>query len=374
MRGQYIASEAQKYPGALVIESVHETSAARLDGIVFYFSLHPVRQGSLAYSRQFWRGKLHVCSVLDYVVSTDAPRWSGQQVRSIYKFPAQTFIENIVVRPNGHLLLTTFREGSIYELDPDAADVEPRLIAQLPDVGVATGIVEVEEGVFAVTGARHSKPMRFALGSCKAFRIDLRARQAQIETLASIDDTEMLNGAAGITDAAHICLSLDSVAGRIFRIDTKTKKVDVILKHELLAPGERADRPPLGANGAKFRDGYLYFTNSSKEIFGRVKVDLGGNAIGEPETLVLNEDAPHPMSYDDFDFDSAGNAYIGTHPDKVYQIDPDGRQTLLASGGDIESPTSTAVSRDGKTLYVGCAGKLGEFHGRVVAIDLKASG
>nr|POE74653.1 hypothetical protein CFP56_37184 [Quercus suber] len=291
-------------------------------------------------------------------------------VRTIFSFPVTTFIENIKVRSNGHLLLTTFRDGSIYEVDPNATNPEPRLVAQLPDASTATGIVEIEDDVYAVTGAHHSKPMRFVLGSCKLFRLDLRSQSAQIETVATVEDTEIVNGMAGVTDAAHVCLTLDSIGGRVFRINTQTKKVDVALQHTLLAPIEHPDKPPLGANGAKCRNGYLYFTNSSKELFCRVKLDSNGSAIDEPEVLVSNDGAPHPMSYDDFDFDLAGNAYVSTHPDKVYRIDPDGGQTLLASGGDIESPTCAAVSRDGKTLYVGCAGKRGEFHGRVVAIDL----
>lgn len=91
------------------------------------------------------------------------------KTRTIYHFLEPTFIENIVIRPNGHLLLTTFREGSVYNLDPNAASPEPELVAKLPGTTALTGIVQIEYDTYAVTGGIKAGSMKFEKSTMKVF-------------------------------------------------------------------------------------------------------------------------------------------------------------------------------------------------------------
>lgn len=283
-------------------------------------------------------------------------------IREVYAFPDPTFIENVAVRSNGHLLLTTFREGSLYDLDPNAQDPMPQLVAKLPAVERLTGIVEFEPDVFVVTGAKQAeRPFYFVLDSAKAFIVDLRpgVDNAAVEKLVDVPGTEMLNGMAGLPENPHILLSLDSIGGRLFRIDARTAELDAVLQHTLLGPSEKPDKVPLGANGAKIRDGYLYFTNSAQEHFSRIKIGPAGDVEGEIEVIWSNKEASRDMPFDDFDFDPAGNAYVTMHPDTLCKITPDGELTVvIADYETLKDPTAVASSKDGTKAYVVTAGVL----------------
>jgi hypothetical protein len=44
---------------------------------------------------------------------------SVKPVKELYRFPEQTFVENIAVRPNDELLITIFSPGCVYALNPN---------------------------------------------------------------------------------------------------------------------------------------------------------------------------------------------------------------------------------------------------------------
>lgn len=341
--------------------SVQKATAARS-----FLIFAPSRQRAKQPTRTF-----HLQNLLQTTLRMMASPWT------LYQFPTRTFIENIIVRPNGHLLLTTFRDGSLFGLDPGARDPEAYLIVQMPDVSALTGIVQIEPDLYAVTGGTHVPPMRFT--SMKCFTVDLRQglERVKAEMVLDVPGTQMLNGMANLPEKKNICLSLDSVEGRVFRLDVASRKADVVYQHALLKPREDGKKVPLGANGAKIHNRYLYFTNSARELFCRLKLkdDDSGEIDGEPEVLTSNSDAPVDMSYDDFDIDAEQKvAYVGRHSDAIYKIAlSDGRQELFAGGEGqeiIESPTCCALSKDRKKLFVGCAGKVGEFKGQIVEIDV----
>ncbi|KAK4498125.1 hypothetical protein PRZ48_010781 [Zasmidium cellare] len=177
----------------------------------------------------------------------------------------------------------------------------------------------------------------------------------------------------GVEENPHILLSVDSHA-KVWRIDTKTGNVDAPLEHASLKPSENAERVPIGANRAKTFGGYLYWTNSGRETFCRVKIDAEGTPQGEVEVVASNEGAGKMVAYDDFDFDrNTGWAYLTQHGNAVHKVDKEGELEVFASSGDygmFEEPTALAVSRDGKRMFVACAGKLGEFKGNVVEVEI----
>ncbi|KAF2173786.1 hypothetical protein M409DRAFT_16058 [Zasmidium cellare ATCC 36951] len=300
----------------------------------------------------------------------------GPKTRRLFTFQEHCFIENIAIRHNGHLLLTTFREGELYNVDPDASSPEPQLVARLPDVNALTGIVEIAPDVWAVAGGMHApQPFVFDNGTMKVFRVDLNTgiENPSVEKVADAPDAPLLNGMCGVEENPHILLSVDS-HGKVWRIDTKTGKVDAPLEHANLAPSEAAERLPIGANGAKTLDGYLYWTNSGRETFCRVKIDGEGVPQGEVEVVAKNEGAGKMIAYDDFDFDrTTGVAYLTQHGNAVHKVDQEGKLEVFAGGGEdrtFEEPTALAVSKDGKRMFVACAGKMGEFKGNVIEVEV----
>lgn len=301
---------------------------------------------------------------------------SDPKTRRLFTFVEHCFIENIAIRPNGHLLLTTFREGELYNFDPDAASPKPQLVARFPSVNALTGIVAIAPDVFAVAGGMHApQPFVFEKGTMKVFRVDLTSgiEEPSIEKVADAPDAPLLNGMCGVEENPHILLSVDSHS-KVWRIDMKTGKVDAPLEHASLAPSEVVERVPIGANGAKVFGGYLYWTNSGHNTFCRVKIDTEGSPQGKVETVARYEGGGPMIAYDDFDFDrTTGIAYLTQHSNAVHKIDKQGHLEVFAGGGDdatFEQPTALAVSRDGKRMFVACAGKMGEFKGNVVEVEI----
>lgn len=276
--------------------------------------------------------------------------------KEIFAF-ASTFIENLHVLSNGTILLSTLESpGLLYTVDPKAAKPVANQVANLPsfhNTTGLTGIVSLGNDLYAVTGGVHTS-YAFEEGSMYVYIVSLQTNTVVDEI--AVPNTANLNGLAALPSHPHILLSADSVDGRIIRIDTRTKDISVVIKDEALHPGKN---PPLaiGINGLKIRGDFAYFTNSALGTFARVLIDKHGNKAGEVETL-----ARSPSSgeiYDDFAFDSEGNAYVAAHSSSVFKIAPDGQQTLLAGGvnsSTFHEPTSVAIANDGKSIYVSTGG------------------
>ncbi|KAI0199421.1 hypothetical protein F4808DRAFT_432442 [Astrocystis sublimbata] len=275
-------------------------------------------------------------------------------IHQIYNFPTE-FVENVSVLPNGHLLLSTIKsKGLLYTIDPTVSSPQPQQAVQFDDsVTAVTGLVPLENGLFAVGGGLHTS-FAFEKGSVHVYIVSLES--GRVVSKISVPDTATINGMASLPGAPHIILGADSIEGRIFSIDTHTGNVTVALKHDALGPGPvTPGQPQIGINGLRVRDNHAYFTNSNQRTFGRIRIDRAGGITGDIEILArsLGED----QLYDDFTFDRQGNAYIAVHPSSVVKVTPKGVQTTIA-GCEIENspafnqPTSAALGNDGTSIYV----------------------
>lgn len=279
----------------------------------------------------------------------------------VFQFPNRTFIENLHVLPDGHILFSTLVSGDLYILDPKSPKPSPVIIASLASSTGLTAIVSLGQGRYAISGGIHSS-FSFVRGSMQVYVVSMEASNpagAEVTDVIPVPDTSMMNGMVALPTHPHILLSADSIDGRIFRVNTDTKEVSVAFADPALAPG---DNPgvPFGANGLKLRDKFLYFTNSALGTYSRVSIDDDGNKIGNVEVLAtLGSVANISNAYDDFDFDEQGNVYIAVHSTSVNKVTPSGEQFLFAGGSNsttFKEPTSVALAKDGKSIYVTTGG------------------
>ncbi|VUC25179.1 unnamed protein product [Clonostachys rosea] len=301
------------------------------------------------------------------------------QVRQLYQFPEATFIENIAVRPNGHLLLNTFANASTYTLDPNAEDPTAELIAQVPGITGLTGIAEVAKDVFAVSGgisdvANYAFEAGTAQIAIVSFKKCEKDGKPTVKTVAKGGNTTMLNGMTALPKHPHIVLHAGSKEGNIFRTNTATGTFDIAFQDEKLGVSANAS-VPLGINGLHVHGDYLYFTNSAQQFFGRVKITETGDRAGDIEEIAHVGTVSGGAAYDDFSLARDGTAYIGLHPHFLVKVTTDGEQTVLVDdSGDIvlAGPTSTALSKDEKTVYVvtGGTSEASGGKGQVVAVTL----
>lgn len=298
--------------------------------------------------------------------------------RQVFEFES-LFIENIHVRPNGRLLLSSVQTGVLFTLDPTARNPSAKPVVDLTNTSVSglTGMATVGHDLFAVSGGIHTD-YAFLDNSMKVSVVHIPGPQdfGQIVKTISVPGVEMLNGMAALPSNPGIVLSADSIIGRIVRVNTLTGKFDIAFEDPLLGYGNGS--VPLGANGLKIRGNHLYFTNSGQGFFARVPIDEAGNKAGDVEIIAwLSGVVDMNNAYDDFDFDEAGNAYVAVHSYSVNKITPQGVQTRFAGGTDSSSPfkepTSVALALDGKSIYVSTGGTIVDdtvYGGQVIKVSL----
>jgi hypothetical protein len=130
--------------------------------------------------------------------------------------------------------------------------------------------------------------------------------------VTQIPDAEMLNGMASMPAQPHIVLIADSRLGSIFRVDTETGDSGVVFEDETLKAPVYASLS-IGVYGLQILGTMLFFTNSARNIFGRVGVSGDGRV---------------------FAFHGEGNAHVAQSDSANARIRVDGRQRIVAGGGD----------------------------------------
>jgi hypothetical protein len=284
--------------------------------------------------------------------------------RQLFQFADGTNIENIHVRPNDHLLLSSISTGNLFTLDPTAAVPFPLVVANLSGSTGLTGMVTIDTnaGLFAISGGVHTS-FNFVQGSMAVYVVSVPSNSNTGSVRSRISVNGTLNGMAALPLHPYIILTADSIGGQIFRVNTRTGAVDVPIADPALGSGGNTNIP-LGINGLKIYNGYVYFTNSGRGTFARVKIDAQGNKAGDFEvlaTLLQNGGvATRSNAYDDFTFDGCGNAYVALHSYTFVKITPEGSQTTwVGSVGnytDVFEPSSAAASLDGNIIYLSTAG------------------
>ncbi|RDW69888.1 hypothetical protein BP5796_08285 [Coleophoma crateriformis] len=303
------------------------------------------------------------------------------------QFPNNTWLENIAVRANGQLLVTTIvPDAAVYQVDPTQSH-EPLLIAKFPSALACFGIVELGLDEFIVTtnnwtlSTAASPP-----GSNSAWKIDMTkfsessGQGAVITKVADISTATYLNGMTVLDKTAGTVLMGDATLGIIFYLDTCSGEYQVVLDDVLMkitVPGP----VKLGINGVRLLGDELYFTNNNQGLFVKVPIEKNGTAKGSYEIV-----ARFDTILDDFAFDTMGNSYVTTDPDNTVDFVTQGGNVTTILGNKnstlVAGATSAAFGRrfeDEGILYIptngGLAGPVnGTFieGGKVVAFDTSA--
>ncbi|KAM0743409.1 hypothetical protein ACQRIT_003586 [Beauveria bassiana] len=276
----------------------------------------------------------------------------------LHQFPSHLqWVENMALRPNGNILLTTFDQARIYELDASNNGNPPRLVATLPDADVAIGIAETSPDVFAVETGHLNRTSWHLDGSGRIdtldfTRLDCHGRP-KVQTVAALPQAKLPNGMAALPMHSHLDLSADSITGTIYRTDTNTGNVDVAIQDPKLAPQVNPDPflKLIGVNGLQTHNGYLYVTSTSAQFLGRYKIDPYGSLLSEIHmgtTWRLRETgsvfgAVPPDSVSKVTIPQNGSAY-----EMAFLVDHD---------GELQRPTAAILSLDETTLYVSTGGR-----------------
>ncbi|KAL1618570.1 hypothetical protein SLS56_010498 [Neofusicoccum ribis] len=285
-------------------------------------------------------------------------------LNQVHQFPNGTSVENIAVRENGNLLVTLLYEAQILEINPTQASTgnsTANLVHYFNGSTRVNGISELTPDVFAVS-ANHDT----------IWTMDLSAGgDAQVSKIVTIANASFLNGVTTLDAAAGTVLVADSSVGLIWFVNTLTGEYSIALQDTTMAAVTiPSSGMSLGVNGARYRDGFVYYTNTGKQLFCRVQVDPAtGSAVGLYETIAQG------FAGDDLALSTTDDAaYVASGSSNVVQkIFFDGSQALVAGGAnstDVAGATSVVYGRtdqDSDVLYVTTSGG-GVGGGKVMAV------
>lgn len=284
-------------------------------------------------------------------------------VKTVFQLATKpSWFENLAVRACGTLLVTRMDVPELWEVDPRTG--AGRAILTIPSVSGLTGINELgARDVFVVGGGDYDfTPGKGTVpGTYGLWRVDLRGPQPKASPIVTkMAEIGLLNGTA--TWDGRTVLAADSIAGVVYKVDVETGAYEVCLDVEAMkaAPGSPF---PLGVNGVKVHDGHVYFTSTTRGVFGRVPVGADAKAAGPVEVLAEG------FWQDDCCVAADGTAYVVTHvSNMVMRVPPPragaGAGAAVVVAGDAASMavaggTACALGRtedDGNVLYVCTSG------------------
>ncbi|KAG5973244.1 hypothetical protein E4U56_005238 [Claviceps arundinis] len=325
--------------------------------------------------------------------------------RLIHQFPPGIWIENLAVRSNGNLLLTTLTpNASVYEVvNPSSKNPSTELRFTATSVDSFFGIAELQPDIFAVLGGNHT-PTAGKKGEWGVWLANFtntntgndKIDSATIEPhlVVKLPEAVLLNGASAVPGKPHLVMAADSARGLVYRINVNTGKVDITQDLEKMKPvpvsvphtdkgkGNNSTKVSIGINGVRIRNKHLYFTNSATHGLYRVQVRSDGSSSPSAfKTMVETMTVLDASFADDFDIGpgAQNTAWVVTnYNNSIISVSTGGDATLAAGGTGsplIPSDTSCRFGRtaaDDHVLYATTAGKLGENAegGKVVAFTV----
>ncbi|KAK1637604.1 hypothetical protein BDP81DRAFT_425557 [Colletotrichum phormii] len=309
--------------------------------------------------------------------------------RIVYQFPQQpNWIENIAVRKNGNLVLTMLTSPEIFQVaKPWEKSPSTDLVHRFSGFDGLLGITETCPDTFVVVGGNFSGIGVSVPGSFSAWEVNVADKKTTVNKIVNVPEAAFLNGVVALPWDRNIVLIAESALGKVYRLDVKAKKYDVVLGGQYLEPTAEAV-PPIGVNGVQIRGDFLYWSHSSLRKVFRVKLDRAGRVAAKTTIDQITNVNTTAIFLDDFTFDKKGGIWAVTNIDgKLLYVTPEGKSTV-AAGSETEltvaGDTAAAFGRNIKDkgiLYVGTGGSLARpvngtitEPGKIVAFDTHGYG
>ncbi|KAH9212942.1 hypothetical protein DL95DRAFT_367500 [Leptodontidium sp. 2 PMI_412] len=302
-------------------------------------------------------------------------------VTTIFQFSSPATLENLVVRGNGEILVTSGQSRLLYQVSPNPGDI-PILVTQIPGVSSIQGVVELEPDIFYVL-AQNITGLTVIPSTIALWRVDLNQltvaedrtvlQPAAIQLVARIPEGVLFNGMCRLSpsDNSNLLIS-DSMNATITIIDVHTGIYKTVISNPLME--YLPTGLTVGVNGIHVHGSDLFFTNFNRAIFARIPISLRTGEATGPAQVVVNGTAG-----DDFILSEDGNkAYLALWGrNEIAEVDVRGRAVrAVATSPILEASSAVAWGRglvDQNSLYVsaGNSGVGTAMTGTVARVDLR---
>jgi hypothetical protein len=260
------------------------------------------------------------------------------QASLVYQFQdPHAWAENLAIRSDGNILVTRVDVPELWFID--STTKIGTLVYSFPGVTSLTGITKVGQDSFAVAGLVLDRETAVATpGSNKIWKVKSKGNQTTVGNSISVTNATFLNGITTFDSKREIILMADSTAGEIYQLNLQTKQYSIAITDQTMKP---AGAFPIGINGVKVLENYVYYTSSTRQLFCRVPVDKNVHPTGNVQ-IVANLTG---YFLDDFAISQDETAYIATHAnDVILEVQRNGNfQVVAGSNTSLEVAGATAV-------------------------------
>ncbi|KAI1074643.1 hypothetical protein F5B20DRAFT_431995 [Whalleya microplaca] len=307
--------------------------------------------------------------------------------RLLHQWPNGSWVENIAVRPNGNLLVTTSTpNGSVYQVkEPWNNAPEVELVYNFDEwVDRLLGICETTPDTYVVVGSRFyneeltgspvertfcAMELDFSRNSNKptARLIAWMPEAYLLQSVAALpwDLTTVLISDQYLLRPRQIQSDLTPSPGQVWRLNTRTGEYSIAISNRAEFDTAESKGPDVGINGIKIRGNFLYWANEETGYFYRIKIGNTGAPLipGKPEVV-----AHYDTLWDDFSFGPGDKDTIwAAGSNTVYAISPEGKVVAVDGVGTSDNltfpgPTASGFGRhnnDKNVVYV--TGSLSNF-------------
>lgn len=251
------------------------------------------------------------------------------------RFPNGTFLENLVVGPDGDVIFTNYVARRLERWSRTQGHA---LHAAVPDHPVSLTPLGEGRQVLAVHRASFIEGPAAMAGRGALL---LLAPDGSVQRRIALPGAVFPNG--GLLIASGRLLLADSALGRVWAVDLATGEATTWLEHPLLAPV--AGQPYPGVNGIKRAGDAVLLSNSAQRRLLRVRL-AGAAAAGAPEPL-----ARMTTGVDDFAVAADGTIYAATHAEDLARLAPGAAEPSRIAAPGVEGSTAVALTPDGRGLY-----------------------
>lgn len=304
--------------------------------------------------------------------------------RLLHHWPNGTWVENISVRPNGNLLLTTSTpNGTVWHVkEPWNENPEVELAYNFDEwVDRLIGIGETTPDKYVVVGSRFYSPDAQSSQVDRTFcamELDFTGsgntdvpsarliawfpEASLLQSVAALpwDPTTVLISDQYVLRGRYEQVDWTPAPGQVWRLDTITGDHEVVMTNFAEMNTTYANGPDVGINGIKIRDDQLYWVNQDTGGVYRIQIDRDGFPVprdAAPETISVVD-----TLWDDFDFGpNDADTIWSTGLNNVWAVSPNNGTSVIVTGvgtsDNLSFPGPTAAqfgrtAQDSNILYV----------------------
>jgi hypothetical protein len=303
--------------------------------------------------------------ILPPLLSTTA---LAANLTTLHQFPTGTWLENLALMPNSSLLVTLVDHPEVHIVHPAGTS---NLAASFPSASSVLGISALNDTYFAVAVGNVTPTNAPVEGSFGIWTLGFDCEGGlDVAKVVDLTDMSMINGITTLNPST--VLLADPWKGNVVSLDVWTGDYRVVIDDVAMKPDFNNTVLPLGVNGVRVHEKYLYFSNTVLNLVGRVEIDPDtAEAVGEVEFIAQGEEISQP---DDFAVGAKGEVFLARPlADTVQRIGLDGKVEVLVKGGLGSGATSVVFGEDKKMLFLsesGLEGGVPKYGGRVVKIEL----